>query len=122
MKSIVPLFEIPADDIARAVAFYQSILDIEIEQMEIPGMKMGIFPTEGQMTVGIIVQGEGYTPSPTGLTIYLDGGKNLQNILDKVEPQGGKILVPKTPHADESGYFALFADTEGNRLGLNSPA
>jgi predicted enzyme related to lactoylglutathione lyase len=28
--------------------------------------------------------------------------------------------MAKTAHADESGFFALFLDTEGNRLGLNS--
>ena len=37
-----------------------------------------------------------------------------------VEKNGGKILMPKTAHADENGFFALFLDTEGNRLGLNS--
>ena len=89
--------------------------------MDIPGMQMGLFPSEGQMTLGVIVQGEGYTPSANGVTIYLDGGDDLQVILNKVERNGGKIMVPKTPHADESGYFALFIDTEGNRLGLNSP-
>ncbi len=46
---------------------------------------------------------------------------NLQTVLDKVEENGGKIIVPKTVHADESGFFALFLDTEGNKLGLNSP-
>lgn len=121
MKSFVSFFEIPAINISRAVGFYQSILDIEIEQMDVQEMKMGIFPTDGQMIIGVIIQGEGYTPSANGVTIYLDGGTDLQNILNKVEKNGGEIIVPKTLHADDSGYFALFIDTEGNRLGLNSP-
>ncbi|MFD2671503.1 VOC family protein [Marinicrinis sediminis] len=121
MKSFVPIFEIPATEISRAIEFYQSILDIKIEKMEFPEIQMGLFPTEGQMTFGVIMQSEGYTPSANGVTIYLDGGDDLQVILDKVEKQGGKIVMPKTPHADESGYFALFIDTEGNRLGLHSP-
>lgn len=75
---------------------------------------MGLLPTEEQMTFGVIIQGE-------GVTIYLDGGNDLQVILDKIERKGVEILVPKTLHADESGYFALFIDTEGNRLGLHSP-
>ena len=121
MKSFVSIFEIPATEISRAVEFYQAILDIKIEKMDIPEMQMGLFPIEGQMTFGVIIQGEGYTPSANGVTIYLDGGDDLQVILDKVEKNGGKIIVPKTLHADESGYFALFIDTEGNRLGLHSP-
>ena len=121
MKTFVSIFEIPATDITRAVEFYQAILDIKIEKMDFPEIKMGLFPGEDQMTFGVIMQGEGYTPSANGVTIYLDGGDDLQIILDKVEKNGGKINVPKTLHADESGYFAMFIDTEGNKLGLHSP-
>ncbi|RAJ08952.1 VOC family protein [Arenibacter echinorum] len=121
MKSFISLFEIPATDISRAVSFYQAILDINIEKMEIPGMEMGIFPYEEQMVTGVIMKAAGYIPSADGVNLYLNGGDNLQNILDKVENNGGQIIVPKTAHADESGFFALFIDTEGNKLGLNSP-
>jgi predicted enzyme related to lactoylglutathione lyase len=121
MNSFISIFEIPATDISRAVEFYQEILAIKIEKIDMPGMQMGVFPYEGQMVTGVIVQGEGFQPSTDGVTIYLNGGDNLQIILDKVEKNGGKILVPKTLHADESGYFAMFHDTEGNRLGLHSP-
>ena len=121
MKSFVSIVEIPATEISRAVEFYQLILDIKIERMDIPEMQMGLFPTEGQMTFGVLIQGEGYTPSSNGVTIYLDGGDDLQVILGKVEKNGGAVIVPKTLHADESGYFAMFIDTEGNRLGLHSP-
>jgi len=121
MKSFVSIFEIPATEVSRAVDFYQAILDIKIEKMEMPGMQMGIFPYEGQMVTGVIIKAEGYKPSADGVTIYLNGGDNLQVILDKVEKNGGRILVPKTAHADESGYFALFLDSEGNKIGLHSP-
>ncbi|EPR67069.1 Glyoxalase family protein [Cyclobacterium qasimii M12-11B] len=121
MKSHVSIFEIPATDISRAVDFYQAILSIPIEKMEMPGMEMGVFPYEDQMVTGVIMKGEGYKPSADGVTLYLNGGDNLQIILDKIEQNGGEILVPKTAHADESGFFALFLDTEGNKLGLHSP-
>jgi predicted enzyme related to lactoylglutathione lyase len=121
MNSFISIFEIPATDISRAVEFYQEILAIKIEKIDMPGMQMGVFPYEGQMVTGVIVQGEGFQPSTDGVTIYLNGGDNLQIILDKVEKNGGKIVVPKTLHSDESGYFAMFHDTEGNRLGLHSP-
>ncbi len=121
MNSFISLFEIPATNISRAVNFYQAILDISIEKMEMPGMEMGIFPYEGQMVTGVILKGEGYKPSANGVSIYLNAGDDLQMVLDKVEKNGGKIIVPKTAHADENGFFALFLDTEGNKLGLNSP-
>ncbi len=121
LNSYASLFEIPATDITRAINFYKTILDIDIEKMEAPGMEMGIFPYENQVINGVIMKAEGYAPSANGITIYLNGGDNLQTILDKVEQHGGKIIVPKTMHADESGYFALFIDSEGNKMGLNSP-
>ncbi|MCL4168188.1 UNVERIFIED_CONTAM: hypothetical protein GTU68_031414 [Idotea baltica] len=121
MKSFISIFEIPATEISRAVDFYQAILDINIEKMEFPEMQMGIFPYEGQMVTGVLIKAEGYKPSADGVTIYLNGGDNLQIILDKVEKNGGKIIVAKSLHADESGYYAIFLDSEGNKIGLHSP-
>lgn len=121
MKSFISIFEIPATDISRAVDFYQAILDINIEKMEFPEMQMGIFPYEGQMVTGVIMKAEGYIPSANGVTIYLNGGDNLQTILDKVAQNGGEIMIPKSLHADESGYYAIFLDSEGNKIGLHSP-
>lgn len=120
-NSFVSIFEIPATDISRAIHFYKEILAIEIERLDFPGMEMGLFPYQDQMVTGVIMKGEGYTPSANGVTIYLNGGDNLQTILDKVEANGGKISIPKTAHADESGYFAIFHDSEGNKIGLHSP-
>ncbi len=121
MNNYISIFEIPAADISRAAKFYQAILDIKIEIMDMEGMQMGLLPFENQNVIGTILKGEGYIPSPNGVTIYLNGGDDLSTILSKVESNDGKILVPKTPHADESGYFAIFLDTEGNKIGLHSP-
>lgn len=121
MKSYISIFEIPATDIARAVGFYQEILGVKIERMDFPDIQMGLLPYEEQMVTGVIIKGKDYQPSANGVTIYLNGGENLQTILDKVEANGGKIIVPKTPHADEVGYFAIFHDSEGNKMGLHSP-
>ncbi len=73
------------------------------------------------MVSWVIVKGEGYEPSSDGVIIYLNGGDNLQLILDKVETNHGQIVVPKTLIGEENGYFALFLDTEGNKIGLHSP-
>lgn len=79
MNSFVSLFEIPATDISRAVNFYQTVLGVKIEKMEMPGMEMGIFPYENQMVTGVIMKGEDFKPSAEGVTIYLNAGDNLQN-------------------------------------------
>lgn len=120
IKNYISIFEIPALDISRAIEFYQNILNISIEKIEMPGMEMGILPYEDQVTTGVIVKKDGFKPSADGITVYLNGGDDLQVTLDKIEASGGKILTPKTPHADESGFFAEFIDSEGNKLGLHS--
>ena len=33
---------------------------------------------------------------------------------------GGKVAVPKTKISDEHGFFAIFIDSEGNKVGLHS--
>lgn len=121
MKSYISMFEIPATDISRAINFYQALLDIKIDKMEVEGMQMGILPYEGQLVTGVIIQADGYKPSADGVTMYLNAGENLQVVLDRVEKNGGQIILPKTAHADESGFFAIFLDSEGNKMALNSP-
>jgi len=37
-----------------------------------------------------------------------------------VEPAGGRIVMPKPHINEESGYFAIFIDSEGNKLALHS--
>lgn len=121
MNSFISILEIPATDIQRATRFYQSILNVKIEVIDMQGMQMGLLPSEGQAVSCVITQGEGYEPSANGVIAYFNGGEDLQKTLDKVESSGGKILMPKTLIDEENGYFAMFLDTEGNRLGLHSP-
>ena len=118
LKHYVNWFEIPALNLQRAVAFYNQIYGIEMETVELNGYSMAFFPTEG--IGGAIVMGQGCIPSETGTLVYLNGGKDLTSILERIEGAGGRIIMNKTKINDESGYFALFIDTEGNRLALHS--
>ena len=89
-----------------------------------PNMKMRMFPLENMMTGvgGAIVDSGGFhKPSVSdGPLIYLNGNPDLQNVLDKVETSGGKVMVPKTEISKEYGFMALIIDSEGNRIGLHS--
>lgn len=120
MQNLVSIIEIPTSDLKRAINFYKSILTVNIEEAEMGGVKMGILSSaEGTVSV-VLANGDDYKPTTSGNVIYLNGGDNLQTILDKVEPNGGKILVSKTEINPEMGFFALFTDTEGNKMGLHS--
>lgn len=118
-KNFVTWFEIPAYNHYRAVAFYNYIYDLDITSVEINGFVMGFFPTESGIG-GAIVTGPGSIPSEIGPLIYLNGGDDLNEVLFKVNEAGGRVIMEKTFISESSGYFALFIDSEGNRLALHS--
>src|SRR5688500_6682288 len=120
MKNLISIFEITTADFPRAVAFYQAILDINIEETEMDGIKMGLFPNDGESVFVQLINGSEYKTSTDGTIVYLNGGDDLQKIADKIQANGGKIVVPKTEIGPEMGFFATFTDTEGNKLGLHS--
>lgn len=112
--------ELPTADLKRAISFYQSALGIKIEEMEMGGTRMGVFRGEDGAVSMLLVHGDGYVPSTNGALAYLEAGSDLTPVLDRVIANGGKKLVPKTQISPELGYFAVFADTEGNKVGLHS--
>lgn len=120
MENFINWFEIPATDFNRAISFYKAILDLDIKENIMFGTKMGFFPTDGKNVSGAIVQGEGYKPSSDGVIVYLNGGSDLQTVLDKVVSNNGEVIVPKTQISPEMGYFGVFIDTEGNKMAVHS--
>ena len=115
-------FEIPAADISRASSFYETIFGVQLQQTEMMGMKMAMFPSEmgnGKVS-GCVCQSPYHTPSMEGSVIYLNANPDMNEILGRIENAGGKILMPKTAISPEVGHMAFFADTEGNRVALHS--
>ena len=124
MNNAISWFEIPTTDINRAQKFYETIFSINMIPMEMPNIKMRMFPLDDMMNGigGALVDSGGFhKPSMTdGPLVYLNANPDVQNVLDKVEAAGGKIMVPKTEISPEYGNMAVFFDTEGNRIALHS--
>ena len=61
-----------------------------------------------------------YTRGPIAYISVFD--KDLKTVVDKVEPAGGKILVPICPFQPslKYGYCAFIRDIEGNRIAIQS--
>ena len=121
-KNVISWFEIPSTDLNRAAKFYETIFDITLTPLETPEIKMRLFPLEDMMGVGgaIVDSGGFHKPSSTdGPLLYLNANPDVQNVLDKVEAAGGKIIVPKMS-IGEYGFMGAFIDTEGNRIALHS--
>ena len=120
MKNLISIVEIPTADFSRAVAFYKTILNIDIEEIDMGETQMGVFLSEKESVNVCLIKDENAQPSASGTMVYFNAGTDLQPLLDKVEPNGGKIILPKTEISPEMGFFALFSDTEGNKIGLHS--
>ena len=124
MDNAISWFEIGTTDLDRATKFYETIFGFSLFPMDLPNIKMRMFPIDNMQTGigGALVDSGGFhKPSATdGPLIYLNGNPDVQNILDKVEAAGGKIMMPKTEISPEYGFMAVFLDTEGNRIGLHS--
>jgi uncharacterized protein len=120
MANTIVWADIPVTDMARARAFYDTILGGGL--MEMPGAEGNVILLSSDMegVGGDLVLGEGSVPSAQGCTVYLNGGDDLGIILARVEGAGGKVLMPKTSMGDMVGNIAFFLDTEGNRIGLHS--
>lgn len=120
MNNLISIIEIPTTDFSRAITFYQNILGVAIEEVDMDGTQMGVLPSSSDTVNVALVKGAGYKPTTGGAVLYLNAGNDLQPMLDKVEQNGGRVIAPKTQISPEMGYFALFTDTEGNKLGLHS--
>lgn len=123
MNNVISWFDIPVTNLQRAKAFYQNVLQATFKDEEMGGFQLAVFSAEEGAVSGMLVLGEQYQPSSSGTVVYFNGGDDLSIPLENAVKHGGSIIVPKTPiHDGECGYFALFLDSEGNRVGLYSAA
>ena len=115
MEKIISWVEIPAENFERAVNFYNAVFNLGLEGIDFGEEKMACFPS-GE---GAISLAPGFKPSKDGVIVSLNAGKNLEATLKKIVQNGGSVVQPKTKiEAEGRGYFALFIDSEGNRMGL----
>lgn len=115
MKKLVSWVEIPAADFKRAVKFYNAILEIDLQETDCGVEKMACFPS-GE---GAISYAPDFNPSKDGVLVSLNTGSDLDKTMDRIEKNGGRIIQPKTKiQVENRGYFSLFIDCEGNKIGL----
>lgn len=113
-------FEIPVIEFERARKFYSAIYNFDMPSVVMGTNQLGFFPVEPNHIGGAIIKGEGCIPSKNGTLVYLNGGENLDTILDRIEDAGGSIITEKTAISAEHGFYALFTDSEGNKVALHS--
>ena len=117
-------FEIPADDVERAKAFYGGVFGWQLQTSQVgegeytsvittPVDPQTYAPTEPGAINGGMMQRSEETPSPV-ITIGVD---DIEQALKEIEANGGTAITPRTPIPD-LGAFAYFKDPDGNVMGL----
>jgi predicted enzyme related to lactoylglutathione lyase len=104
--------EFSAKDREAAGKFYGEIFGWKIEQM--PQMNYATFDAEGG-------PGGGFNPlsdeNPAGtVTVYIETD-DIDATLAKISAKGGKVVAPKA-EIPGYGWFGIFADPTGNKVGL----
>jgi hypothetical protein len=121
MADKVVHFEIPADDLDRARAFYgeafgwaiNSIPELDYSTVETTPTDDTNMPTESGAINGGMMRRQAPITGPV-LTI---GVADVDASLRRIEELGGKVAIPKQAVAD-MGFTAYFSDPEGNLVGL----
>jgi len=110
-------FEIPVVDMERAINFYESLLETELERGTIHEYEMAFFPYEhnGVGISGALAKGDVYKPSIDGVFLYLQI-EDIDAIISKAVNLGSEFLLEKT-EADTC-FVAEIKDSEGNRICL----
>ncbi len=131
MKNPIVHFEIPVDDVDRAIKFYKTIFDWQIEKFEMPadGSTEGepyymVHTTEvdkKQMakTPGAINGGLMKRQQPNQAFMNYVSVPSIEESLIIIKDNGGTLIMPKTSIGQDMGWIAIFKDTEGNLMGLH---
>lgn len=121
---MVGWFEIPVQDMERAMAFYQKVFQIEFNRQKMEEFDMAWFPwkegIEGSPG-SLVAMYNYYKPSQDGVLIYFNSLEgDLSKELSRVVDAGGEVIQEKQEISPEIGYMGLFIDSEGNRIALHS--
>ena len=121
-------FENYLKDIARAKAYYEAVIDNQIEPMPNPtpevDMDMWFFPMDKENGMssygsgGMLVKMEGFAPGGGGTLVYF-GCDDCAEQASRAAAHGGSVFQEKTA-IGEHGFCALARDTEGNLIGFHS--
>lgn len=113
----VTYFEIPVNNIDRAIKFYEAVFGFDFDKETIDNNEMALFPfaDENSGISGALAKGEIYKPTKDGVVIYFKT-ENIDETLKLAITNGGQTLYPKTDNG--IGLVAEFEDTEGNRIAL----
>lgn len=110
-------FEISVKDVEKAKTFFEKIFNWQYKTTQSQGQDYcNIFTGENSPGGGFNIKTSG-TVQSDNILIYVEV-EDIEATLNKIVSLGGKIINAKTIISEHSGYYALFADLDGNTIGL----
>ena len=119
-------FEIYVQDLPRARAFYETVFDIRLEELKVPGgpedagLQMLSFPGDMERygANGALCRMPGVPSGPGGTLVYF-ACEDCAVEGARVSEAGGKLMREKMS-IGEYGFIVLAFDPDGNMFGLHS--
>ncbi len=113
-------FEIYVDDMDRARAFYETVLNVELSDYPAGELQMCTFPMEPQCggSGGALAHHPEVKAGGNTTMVYFTC-EDCAVEESRVVGAGGELVRPKMP-IGENGFVSLVRDTEGNMIGLHS--
>lgn len=115
-------FDIYVENMDRAVEFYQTVLDQQLEKLDDPTGETQMMSFPADMAVygagGALVKAKHAKPGAGGTLVYF----NVDDCSveeSRVKGAGGDVLRPKFS-IGKFGWVSICVDTEGNLFGLSS--
>ena len=111
MNGIVHV-ELPTPDLEKSGAFYSAVFGWEMTPL--PGQDFWLWKAPDGPGGGLMKE---QVVSEAGPVIYIEVA-DIEAALASVAEHGGGVLKEKTEIGGGMGYYALFSDNVGNRVGL----
>ncbi len=115
MANRVVWFDIPVEDLGRAIEFYSKVLNVSVEEAH----GVAVLEHSGNDVAGCLFKSDDEEPSNRGLLLYFNVSGRLDAAMKAVAQCGGKILKAKE-QIGVHGYRTIVLDSEGNRVALHS--
>ncbi|MEM4255171.1 MAG: VOC family protein [Candidatus Norongarragalinales archaeon] len=118
-------FEVPADDLPRAKAFYERVFGWKIEKYPMPDPDVPYYgvhtvevdekhmPKESGAINGGMMKKDATAPYP----VIVMSVESVEKTLKKAEANGAKVVMP-TVNVMGMGLYARIKDSEGNIVGV----
>jgi len=119
-RNPVGWFEIYVQDMARAKRFYETVLGLALDRLEVDALEMWAFPMamDAGGVSGSLVRAAGI-PSGGNSTLVYFSCADCAVEAGRVAAAGGTLVREKFS-IGQYGFVALAQDTEGNMIGLHS--